>query len=124
MRHLVLSLLLLLVLLLPISACMEQEPAPPVSGGYDGPITTIIVHHYRFDQDYTDWDLWVWPQYKEGKGFAFTHQDSYGVIAQVILKGEFRTVALFPPSTLTRLMFPNNISLPYRSGLETASLFI
>lgn len=93
MRYLVL-LLLLVVLLLPISACKDKEPHPPVNGGYHGPVTTIIVHYYRYDENYADWDLWIWPQSKEGKGFAFTSQDSYGVIAQVQLEGEYSTVGL------------------------------
>lgn len=94
MRCLVL-LLLLVILLFPISACKDKEPAPPVSGGYDGPVTTIIIHYYRYDENYVGWDLWLWPHYKEGKGYAFTSQDSYGVVAQVKLEGEYSTVGFF-----------------------------
>lgn len=41
--------------------------------------TTVTVHYQRFDNDYTDWNLWLWPKGKDGAGYTFTTKDSFGV---------------------------------------------
>jgi len=42
----------------------------------------IVVHYFRFDQDYNDWSLWLWqskPNSGEGEQVDFNGTDSYGV---------------------------------------------
>lgn len=38
---------------------------------------TMTLHYYRFDSNYTNWDIWAWAA--EGNGYPFTDEDSYGV---------------------------------------------
>ncbi len=46
---------------------------------------TINVHYHRFDNNYTDWNLWMWPKGAEGAAFTFSTQDDYGKIATIKL---------------------------------------
>jgi pullulanase len=39
---------------------------------------TIVFHYHRADNDYTNWDLWLWEYGKDGVATAFTDEDSYG----------------------------------------------
>ncbi|WP_051963899.1 type I pullulanase [Deinococcus misasensis] len=43
--------------------------------------SVLVLHYHRFDNDYTKWDVWSWPENKEGQAFAFTEDDKYGKIA-------------------------------------------
>jgi len=43
----------------------------------------ITLHYQRSDQTYTGWNVWAWPEAKDGASFAFTDQDSYGKIAKI-----------------------------------------
>mgnify|MGYP000206362682 CR=1 FL=1 len=47
----------------------------------------LTVHYYRYDGNYDGWNLWIWPDEKEGQTLAFTGQDSFGTVAQVTLTG-------------------------------------
>lgn len=47
----------------------------------------LAVHYYRYDGDYTGWNLWVWIDGKEGTGYEFTEEDDYGLVAHVPLTG-------------------------------------
>ena len=42
--------------------------------------TTITVHYQRYDNDYTGWNLWLWPKGKDGAGYTFTGTDDFGVV--------------------------------------------
>lgn len=46
----------------------------------------LIVHYRRFDNNYDNWNLWVWPKTKEGKSYTFTKQDDFGKVAQIPLE--------------------------------------
>ncbi|MGI6084717.1 MAG: type I pullulanase [Acetivibrionales bacterium] len=35
----------------------------------------LRIHYYRYDQDYTGWDLWVWERGQEGSLFIFNKQE-------------------------------------------------
>ncbi len=35
----------------------------------------LRIHYYRYDQDYTSWDLWVWEKGQEGSLFMFSNQE-------------------------------------------------
>lgn len=43
----------------------------------------VHVHYHRFDEQYDDWDLWIWPSGKEGKAYAFTQKTPFGVLAEL-----------------------------------------
>lgn len=42
--------------------------------------TTVTVHYQRFDADYTGWNLWMWPEGKDGASYKFTGTDDFGVV--------------------------------------------
>lgn len=45
----------------------------------------ITLHYQRSNQDYTGWNVWAWPEGKDGSSYAFTDQDSYGKIAKITI---------------------------------------
>lgn len=44
---------------------------------------SVIVHYHRYDNDYSDWSLWVWEGQSSGFDVAFTGSDTYGVTANI-----------------------------------------
>lgn len=45
---------------------------------------SLNLHYYRFDTNYENWDVWSWlDNIKEGDGYSFTSEDSYGKIATI-----------------------------------------
>lgn len=58
----------------------------PLQFNYD--TVNVKVHYYRFDEDYTNWDIWAWVEdsNKEGHGganYVFTGSDSYGKVTSI-----------------------------------------
>ncbi|WP_409294836.1 type I pullulanase [Peribacillus sp. SCS-26] len=50
--------------------------------------TTSLKIHYQPEPGNTkDWNLWIWPDGKDGKAYPFTGEDSFGKIAEVTLEG-------------------------------------
>jgi pullulanase len=43
----------------------------------------LVIHYHRPDDNYTDWNVWSWPQGADGHAFAFDRGDSFGQIAIV-----------------------------------------
>ena len=43
----------------------------------------MTLHYYRFDGDYSNWDIWAWAS--EGNGYPFTGEDNYGVYGEADL---------------------------------------
>lgn len=41
--------------------------------------TKVTVHYQRFAEDYTGWNVWLWPKGGDGAGYAFTGKDAFGV---------------------------------------------
>ena len=35
----------------------------------------LRIHYYRFDQDYTGWDLWLWEKGRNGSAYMFSRQE-------------------------------------------------
>jgi len=51
---------------------------------------TLVVHYYRYDQDYAPWSLWLWqasPDKGEGSQFNFDSDDAYGTVLTLSLAG-------------------------------------
>jgi pullulanase len=49
--------------------------------------TQVTVHYKRYDNKYDGWNLWFWPDGKEGASFKFTEEDSFGKVARFTLSG-------------------------------------
>ncbi|MFX3623227.1 MAG: type I pullulanase [Ectobacillus sp.] len=45
----------------------------------------LTIHYSRYDNNYDGWNLWVWPDGKEGQAVAFTGEDEFGKVAKVEL---------------------------------------
>ncbi|WP_214825605.1 type I pullulanase [Exiguobacterium algae] len=41
------------------------------------------VHYFRYDNTYTDWGLWTWPDGGNGQSTAFEETDAYGAVTTV-----------------------------------------
>jgi len=49
---------------------------------------TLVIHYYRYDDNYSEWSLWLWayePVGAGGKTHTFTEDDSYSKVATVDL---------------------------------------
>lgn len=44
---------------------------------------TLTLHYSRLNQDYLDWNVWVWGNGQEGKSYDFTHYDEYGYLVDI-----------------------------------------
>ena len=52
--------------------------------------TTLVVHYYRFDGNYTGWNLWLWqnePVSGNGLAYQFDGEDSFGKVKTLTLAG-------------------------------------
>ncbi len=47
--------------------------------------STLVIHYHRYDDDYTDWSLWLWPNEGEGTDYQFTSTDDFGAVATIDL---------------------------------------
>ncbi len=65
---------------------LPSEPTQ-VSGGQEAPNVsslapyeeeTVVFHYHRSDNNYTNWDLWVWGEGVTGMAFKYTDDDDYG----------------------------------------------
>ncbi|QLY39684.1 type I pullulanase [Hujiaoplasma nucleasis] len=59
----------------------DEPTTEPVSA-----INKVIVHYYRFDDDYSPWSLWIWPHIPDsgdGKQYNLTQTDDYGVYLEI-----------------------------------------
>ena len=51
---------------------------------------TVVFHYFRFDHNYADWSLWLWPYEPvngEGARFTFSGEDEYGKVLSMELDG-------------------------------------
>ena len=44
----------------------------------------LRVHYYRYDQDYTGWELWIWEKGREGSLYMFNFQEYLMVIRKSV----------------------------------------
>lgn len=59
---------------------------PSVSADTDS--KTVILHYNRPDGDYDGWNIWIWPDGKDGKSVKFTDTDSFGKVALYSFSGD------------------------------------
>lgn len=51
---------------------------------------TLVIHYYRFDEQYTGWNLWLWPHEPEslgGMAYQFNGEDGFGKVLTQTLAG-------------------------------------
>ena len=64
----------------PGDATVEPVDPTPITGDVE-----INIYYHRFDQNYTDWNLWMWPQGKDGASYQFTQTTDFGRKATIKL---------------------------------------
>lgn len=63
---------------------------------------TFNLHYFRYDGKQNDWNMWIWPEGKDGSGYSFTGMDADGFAV-----GTYASVS--PKiGVLTRLSVPGN----------------
>lgn len=67
-----------------VIACSRQ----PNAASNDHEELTLTVHYYRYEEDYTGWNIWVWLTGKEGSGFVFNAPDAEGWVKSEIVLSE------------------------------------
>ncbi|NMB20974.1 MAG: type I pullulanase, partial [Firmicutes bacterium] len=50
------------------------------------PELEVTFHYYRYDGDYSGWNLWIWGDSEPGRALEFASQDGYGYLARTVLK--------------------------------------
>lgn len=48
----------------------------------------LKVHYRRFDENYDNWNLWLWPDGKEGEAIDFSNVDEFGAVLETTLSAE------------------------------------
>lgn len=56
----------------------------------------LIIHYYRYDNDYNNWNFWIWPDGKDGKAYPITGQDEFGKIAVIPIEKGVSKVGIIP----------------------------
>ncbi|MDR3284791.1 MAG: hypothetical protein LBS97_06405 [Treponema sp.] len=86
MKAKVLVLLAVAALLFGAASCASRLPE-------DGGEGSVVIHYYRADGDYSNWDLWVWPSEpnEEGQGYAFGSAGADGFVTSGIPMASFVT---------------------------------
>lgn len=46
---------------------------------------SMKIHYHRFDGNYEGWNIWLWPDGKEGAAYQFNGEDEYGVYADIVV---------------------------------------
>ncbi|MCG8541563.1 MAG: type I pullulanase [Clostridia bacterium] len=46
----------------------------------------VVIHYYRFDQDYDGWNVWSWIEGGNGKEYSFGEEDGFGKVSRYTLK--------------------------------------
>ncbi|AZK45069.1 type I pullulanase [Paenibacillus lentus] len=63
---------------------------------------TFNLHYYRYDDEQSDWNMWIWPEGQDGSSYPFTGVDADGFAVGVY------TSASPKIGVLTRLSTPDN----------------
>ena len=69
----------------------KASTAPELSGDYN---VTIKIHYKRADENYTDWNAWVWTLNLGGKGYPLIEEDG-DMVATLTVDGRYTTAVSF-----------------------------
>ncbi len=87
MRKTLLTVLILSLMVLSIAmAANFRSVASGKTAASFGAKTVLIIHYHRYDNNYSGWNLWIWPHKPAslpGAAYQFTRQDDYGPYAIV-----------------------------------------
>ncbi len=61
----------------------------PITASAEGG-TILKVHYHRADNDYSDWDVWLWEEGKDGNGYAFVEENGEMVATMEVTPGTMR----------------------------------
>jgi hypothetical protein len=64
-------------------------PSKPVSAERS---TKLTIHYKPAENNTKDWNLWIWPEGKEGQAYPFNGEDGFGQVATVELSGDHQKV--------------------------------
>jgi len=94
----------------PPSPAPPSSPFPSLSSGKTaadfGAKTVLIVHYYRYDHNYSGWNLWVWPNQPvslNGASYPFTSSDNFGEVAIIKFQEVYTQLGF-----IIRLSTPSN----------------
>lgn len=48
----------------------------------------VKIHYYRFDEDYSGWNLWLWSENQDGAAYDFNGEDDFGVYFEGEIKDD------------------------------------
>ena len=54
--------------------------------------TKIIVHYAKDSKSNSKWNMWIWPDQKDGRKYDFTKKDTFGQICEVEFDGDLNKV--------------------------------
>ncbi len=73
-----------------VKAGDEHTYTSPPDGEYrDFPAferVKVKLHYFRYDGNYEGWNLWTWPEGKDGKRVDFAAEDDFGKVAEFELE--------------------------------------
>ncbi|EIT86495.1 pullulanase, type I [Fictibacillus macauensis ZFHKF-1] len=52
--------------------------------------STVIIHYQKGKNDSKDWNIWFFPEGKEGKAYPFNGEDAFGKIATITVEGAIK----------------------------------
>lgn len=76
------------------SPTMTEEPEEETPATIEG--RKLIIHYYRYQGDYDEWDFWIWPEGGEGSGKKMSESDDFGQIAYVPIEEGVTRVGIIP----------------------------
>ena len=99
MKKVYLAFILVFILIFTLG-CTEEakkvEIAKEVSNTEEINGQQLVIHYYRYDEEYKNWNFWIWPEGNKGKAYQITDQDDFGKIAVVQLEEEVSRIGLIP----------------------------
>lgn len=68
-----------------ICSCLGAITVPVLANAEGG--TTLKLHYHRADGDYSNWDVWLWEEGKDGNGYAFEDENGEMVATMQVTPG-------------------------------------
>lgn len=69
-----------------LSAVEEVQEEVNLPINEDGEYT-VRVHYHRFDEEYSGWNLWLWPYEGEGAAYPLDQSDEFGKYSTIVVPG-------------------------------------